>query len=68
MKTKWLFIKMCWKVLTNKEQGWIFFKLNEQQQKSLINGGNTTYTKFRYLGVDKKVVELLVKRFEGKED
>lgn len=65
LKTKILFIKMCWKVLTNTEQGWIFFRLSEKQQQAFLNGNNVNEITFRYLGVDKRVIEILVKRFEN---
>lgn len=65
LKIKLLFIKMCWKVLTNTEHGWIFFRLTEKQQQAFLNGNNVDEITFRYLGVNKSVIEILVKRFEN---
>jgi hypothetical protein len=30
MKQKFLFIKMLWMVIRNKENGWMFFRMTEQ--------------------------------------
>lgn len=54
MKTKWLFIKMIWKVMTNQEQGWIWLKMEEREQKSFIENDKTVVN-IRYLVVDKIV-------------
>lgn len=55
---------MIWKVLTNKEQGWIFFKMDEREQESFLNNDKTVIVNIRYLGVDKRVIDKIVDRIE----
>lgn len=62
MKQKFLFIKMLWMVLRNKENGWIFFRMTEQQQKDFLNDVEDVNIRFRYVGMDKRVVEKVVNR------
>jgi hypothetical protein len=64
MKQKFLFIKMLWMVIRNKENGWMFFRLTEQQQKDFLNDVQDVDITFRYIGMDKKVVEKIVHRLE----
>lgn len=64
MKQKLLFIKMAWNVLfTQKDKGWIFFKLNEEQQLAFLRNEPVDFT-VRYMGVDERAVEKIVKRME----
>ncbi len=63
MRTKFLFIKLLWGVMFNKQQGWIFFRLTEQQQDDFLNSIDKELDiPIRYLGVDKRIIEKLVKR------
>jgi len=64
MKQKFLFIKMLWMVIRNKENGWMFFRMTEQQQKYFLNDVQDVDITFRYIGMDKKVVEKIVNRLE----
>ena len=64
MKQKFLFIKMLWMVIRNKENGWMFFRITEQQQKDFLNDVQDVDITFRYVGMDKKVVEKIVHRLE----
>jgi hypothetical protein len=64
MKQKFLFIKMLWMVIRNKENGWMFFRMTEQQQKDFLNDVQDVDITFRYVGMDKKVVEKIVNRLE----
>jgi hypothetical protein len=64
MKQKFLFIKMLWMVIRNKENGWMFFRMTEQQQKAFLNDVQDVDITFRYIGMDKKVVEKIVNRLE----
>ena len=64
MKQKFLFIKMLWMVIRNKEDGWMFFRMTEQQQKDFLNDVQDVDIRFRYVGMDKKVVEKIVNRLE----
>ena len=64
MKQKFLFIKMIWMVIRNKEDGWMFFRMTEQQQKDFLNDVQDVDITFRYVGMDKKVVEKIVHRLE----
>jgi hypothetical protein len=64
MKQKFLFIKMLWMVIRNKENGWMFFRMTEQQQKDFLNDVQDVDITFRYIGLDKKVVEKIVHRLE----
>ena len=62
MRQKFLFIKMVWMVLRNKENGWMFFRMTEQQQKDFLNDVEDVNIRFRYVGMDKRVVEKVVNR------
>ena len=62
MRQKFLFIKMVWMVLRNKENGWMFFRMTEQQQKDFLNDVYDVDITFRYVGMDKRVVEKVVNR------
>jgi hypothetical protein len=64
MKQKFLFIKMLWMVLRNKESGWMFFRMTEQQQDDFLNDRKDIDITFRYVGMDKKVVAKLVERLQ----
>ena len=64
MKQKFLFIKMLWMVIRNKEDGWMFFRMTEQQQKDFLNDVQDVDITFRYVGMNKKVVEKIVHRLE----
>lgn len=60
MKQKLVFLKMLWRVLRNKEQGWIWFKLNEQEQKNFLTNKEPTEITVRFIGVDKRVIEKII--------
>jgi len=64
MKQKFLFIKMLWMVLRNKESGWMFFRMTEQQQEDFLNGRKDIDITFRYVGMDKRVVAKVVERLQ----
>ena len=64
MKTKIKFLKMIWRVLRNKEQGWIFFKLSDEDQKTFLENTGDIDVKIQYLGVDIRVVKKVAKRLE----
>lgn len=64
MKQKLLFIKMIWRVMRNKEQGWIWFKMANREQQSFIKNDKTVVVNIRYIGVDKRVIEKIVDRIE----
>jgi uncharacterized protein (UPF0335 family) len=51
-------------VIRNKEDGWVFFRMTEQQQKDFLNDVQDVDIRFRYVGMDKKVVEKIVNRLE----
>jgi hypothetical protein len=55
---------MLWMVIRNKENGWMFFRMTEQQQKDFLNDVQDVDITFRYIGMDKKVVEKIVNRLE----
>lgn len=65
MKQKLLFLKMLWRVMRNKEQGWIFFRLTDTQQRQLINNEQTDEITFRHVGVDVHAVNKIIKRLEN---
>lgn len=60
MKTK---LKFIWKILLNKETGWVFFHLSDKEQHALLNGPSFEKQIFG-LGVNKKVLESISKRLE----
>lgn len=62
MKQKLLFIKMLWMVLRNKENGWMFFRMTDEQQKDFLNEEKDIDITFRYVGMDKRVIEKIVQR------
>jgi hypothetical protein len=64
MKQKILFIKMLWRVLRNKESGWMFFRMTEQQQEDFLNDRKDIDITFRYVGMDKRVVAKVVERLQ----
>ena len=64
MKHKFLFIKMLWMVLRNKESGWMFFRMTEQQQEDFLNDIKDIDITFRYVGMDKRVVAKVVERLQ----
>jgi hypothetical protein len=64
MKQKFLFIKMLWMVLRNKESGWMFFRMTEQQQDDFLNDRKDIDITFRYVGMDKRVVAKVVERLK----
>ena len=64
MRQKLLFIKMIWRVMRNKEQGWIWFKMADREQQSFIKNDKTVVVNIRYIGVDKRVIEKIVDRIE----
>ena len=64
MRHKLLFIKMIWRVMRNKEQGWIWFKMADREQQSFIKNDKTVVVNIRYIGVDKRVIEKIVDRIE----
>jgi uncharacterized protein (UPF0335 family) len=51
-------------VIRNKENGWMFFRMTEQQQKDFLNDVQDVDITFRYVGIDKKVVEKIVNRLK----
>jgi hypothetical protein len=51
-------------IIRNKENGWMFFRMTEQQQKDFLNDVQDVDIRFRYIGMDKKVVEKIVNRLE----
>lgn len=61
MKQKLLFLKMLWRVMRNKEKGWIFFRLTDVQQRQLINNEQTDEITFRHVGVDSRAVNKIRK-------
>jgi hypothetical protein len=68
MKTKFLFIRMCWSVFFNQQPGWIFFRLTEKQQDDFLNSKDTDIDiSIRYLGVDQRIIEKLAKRLSTKQ-
>ena len=64
MRQKLLFIKMIWRVMRNKEQGWIWLKMADREQQSFIKNDKTVVVNIRYIGVDKRVIEKIVDRIE----
>ena len=65
MKQKILFMKLLWSVLRNKESGYVFFKITPEQQMIFLNNSGELDIKVRYIGVDDRVVEKLIKRIEN---
>lgn len=55
---------MLWRVINNKEEGWMFFNLNDEQQKKIINNELTDTIVFRYTELDQRVVQKIIKRIE----
>ena len=51
-------------VLRNKESGWMFFRMTEQQQEEFLNDKNDIDITFRYVGMDKRVVAKVVERLQ----
>jgi hypothetical protein len=68
MKQKLLFIRILWKVIRNKERGWVFFKMTDQQQMDFLNGGKDIDIMIMHMGVDKRVVTKIVERLEKDTD
>lgn len=64
MKQKYLFIKMIWMVLRNKESGWMFFRMTEQQQNDFLNDKKDVDITFRYVGMNKRVVGKIIERLQ----
>lgn len=64
MKEKLLFIKVLWSVLRNKESGWVFFKMNDQQQFDFKNNIKSVDIDVRYIGVDHEVVSKISSRLQ----
>ena len=52
-------------VLRNKESGWMFFKMTEQQQLDFLNDVHDVDINFRYIGIDKRVVSKIAKRLKN---
>jgi hypothetical protein len=67
MKQKLLFIRMAWKAVNNKENGWIFFKMSQQQQLDFLNNTNDVNINFRYVGMDSRVISKLVDRLKNSQ-
>ena len=67
MKQKLLFIRMAWKVVNNKENGWIFFKMSNQQQLDFLNNTNDVNINLRYVGMDSRVISKLVDRLKNSQ-
>lgn len=64
MKEKLLFIKMLWSILQNKQSGYVFFKMTEEQQCDFKNNKKAIDIDVRYIGVDSEVVSKIVSRLE----
>lgn len=67
MKQKILFIKMLWSILKNKQSGYIFFRMTDQQQLDFKNNSKTVDIDLRYIGVDSEVVSKIASRLEKKQ-
>jgi hypothetical protein len=65
MKQKILFIRMLWSVLRNKQSGWIFLRMGYEVQKDFLNNTKDVEVAIRYIGVDKRVIEKIVKRLQS---
>ena len=65
MKQKILFIKLIWNVLTNKESGWLFFKMTNQQQLDFLNNTKDVDINLRYVGFDKRVITKIMDRLSN---
>ena len=62
--TRLRFIKMMWYVATGKAGNWLFFRMTDEQQKDFLNDTNDVQIDVRYMGIDKRVVEKIIKRIE----
>lgn len=67
MKQKLLFIRMAWKVMNNKENGWVFFNMTNQQQLDFLNNTNNVNINFRYVGMDSRVISKIVDRLKNSQ-
>ena len=66
MRQKIRFLKMVWRVLiTKKEQGWIFFKINSNDQEKFLNNQGDIEININYLCVDERVIKKLHERIEN---
>lgn len=61
MREKIKLFRMLWKVIRKKEKGWVFFRLNLEQQKELLND-RVAELDIEYVNVDKRVVERLANK------
>lgn len=64
MKEKILFVKMMWNVLRNKQSGWIFFRMTDQQQLDFKNNTKPVEIDIRYTGVDSEVIAKIAYRLQ----
>lgn len=62
--TRLKFIKLMWYVATGKAGNWVFFRMSDQEQLDFLNDSRDIQIDIRYMGVDKKVVEKIIKRIE----
>ena len=58
MKNK---LKFFWHLIINKTPGFVFFNLNEKEQKKLLLG-NEIDVNIRYTQIDKRVIDLIIKK------
>ena len=62
MKQKIKLFVMLWKAINGSKDGWIFFQLNKTQQENLITNNGDVDITIRYVGIDKRVAEKVVRR------
>jgi hypothetical protein len=64
MKEKIKLFVMLWKVLNKGGYGWVFFRLDDDQQKRLITNKGDVNISIRYVGVDERVIKKVASRIE----
>jgi len=65
MKAKILFIRMLWSTLIGRQQGWVFFRLNSEQQRNIIKQQEKVEITVRYVKVDKRVIEKIKNKLDA---
>jgi Mg/Co/Ni transporter MgtE len=56
---------MIWRVMTGREQGWVFFNVNDKQQAALIDNSGDVEINVQYVGVDPNVIVKIIDRLEN---
>tara|TARA_R110000737_G_scaffold68596_5_gene96773 strand:+ start:1076 stop:1276 length:201 start_codon:yes stop_codon:yes gene_type:complete len=65
MKQKIKLLKMAWQLIKGNHEGWVFFRMNSEQQVDFLSNKKAVDIKISYVGVDKRVAEKIAKRIEN---